>query len=237
MERPLIVITGGSSGIGLATAQAFARAGHPLLLIARHIKPLPALADYPILYAQADVADYDALSRAILDAEQRYGITDCLVNNAGLIDARPFEELQPSDYEKEINTNLLGTLHGIKAVLSRMVEQQRGTIINISSVSDRKTSPVAVGYTASKYAVRALSECLREAEGKHGVRVINIAPGYVRTNIHTRMGISFEEYCQRLGNPDFMTPEELADIIYYCYQLPPHICIRELVVTPTRTAF
>ena len=79
--------------------------------------------------------------------------------------------------------------------------------------------------------------CLREAEGQHGVRVINIAPGYVRTNIHKGMAISFEEYCRRLGNPDFMTPEELDDIIYYCYQLPAHLCVRELVVTPTRTVF
>src|SRR6185369_13856754 len=112
-----------------------------------------------------------------------------------------------------------------------------GTIINISSVSDRKTAPVAVGYTASKYAVRAVSESLREAEGKNGVRVINVAPGYIRTNIHAGMGISFDEYKQALGNPDFLTADELAEIVLYCWKLPPHICIRDIVVTPTRTIF
>ena len=100
-----------------------------------------------------------------------------------------------------------------------MVKRHRGTIINISSVSDRKTSPVAIGYTATKYAVRALTESLREAEAQHGIRVINIAPGYVKTNIHEQMGITFEQYCQALGNPDFMTAED------------------ELVVAPTRTTF
>jgi NADP-dependent 3-hydroxy acid dehydrogenase YdfG len=118
-----------------------------------------------------------------------------------------------------------------------MVERKRGTIINISSVSDRKTAPVAIAYTAAKYGVRALSESLREAEGKNGVRVVNIAPGYVKTNIHRGMGITFEEYCRRLGNPDFMTADELSEIIHYCYRLPAHLCVRELVVAPTRTTF
>jgi NADP-dependent 3-hydroxy acid dehydrogenase YdfG len=104
-------------------------------------------------------------------------------------------------------------------------------------VSDRKTSSVAVTYTATKYAVRALSESLREAEGKNGVRVINIAPGYVRTNIHAGMGISFEEYKRALGNPDFLSAEELADIVLYCWKLPPHICVRDIIVTPTKTTF
>jgi NADP-dependent 3-hydroxy acid dehydrogenase YdfG len=233
----LTVITGASSGIGLATARAFAAAGHPLLLISRHVEPLPELAGASVAYAQVDVADAEGLRRAIEEGEQKFGGTDCLVNSAGLADARAFEDVEPSAYEREIRTNLLGTLNGIKAVLAGMVARGRGTIINISSVSDRKTSPAAVAYTASKYAVRALTESLREAEGKNGVRVVNVAPGYVKTNIHRGMGITFEQYSQALGNPDFMTADELAGIIYYCYQLPAHLCVRELVITPTRTTF
>jgi NADP-dependent 3-hydroxy acid dehydrogenase YdfG len=237
MSQPLAVITGASSGIGFATARAFAAAGHPLLLISRHIEPLAEFAGKPVVYAQVDVADYDALRRAVQEAEQRFGGTDCLVNSAGLADGRPFEQVEPSGYEREVRTNLLGVLNGIKAVLAGMVERKAGTIINVSSVSDRKTCPEAVAYTATKYGVRALSESLREAEGKNGVRVINIAPGYVKTNIHKGMGITFEEYCRALGNPDFMTAGELAEIILYCYRLPAHLCIRDLVVTPTRTTF
>src|SRR5262249_57727633 len=102
--------------------------------------------------------------------ERECGPRDCRVNSAGLADARPFEQVEPAAYELEIRTNLLGVLNGIKAVLAGMAGRGRGTIINISSVSDRKTCPAAVAYTASKYGVRALTESLREAEGKNGVR-------------------------------------------------------------------
>jgi NADP-dependent 3-hydroxy acid dehydrogenase YdfG len=237
MSQPLTVITGASSGIGLATARAFAAAGHPLLLISRHIEALPEFASKSVTYAQVDVADYDTLRHAVEEGEQKFGGADCLVNSAGLADGRPFEQVEPHAYEREIRTNLLGVLNGIKAVLAGMVARKRGTIINISSVSDRKTCPVAVAYTATKYAVRSLTESLREAEGKNGVRVINVAPGYVKTNIHCGMGITFEQYCEMLGNPDFMTADELAGIIYYCYQLPAHLCIRDIAVAPTRSAF
>lgn len=237
MAQPLVVITGASSGIGLAAARAFNIAGHPLLLIARHITPLAEFADRPIRYAAVDVGDAAALRQAVTDAEQQYGGTDCLVNNAGFADARPFDEVEPADYEREIRTNLLGVMNATKAVLAGMIQRQRGTILNVSSVSDRKTSPVALGYTASKYAVRAFSESLREAEGKHGIRVVNLAPGYIKTNIHQGMGISFEEYCKILGNPDFLSAAEFAEILHYCYRLPQHICIRDLVVAPTRSTF
>jgi NADP-dependent 3-hydroxy acid dehydrogenase YdfG len=237
MDRPLVVVTGAGSGIGLGAARAFAAAGHPLLMISRHMEPLAELAGRPVVYARADVADYDAVARAVSDAERAYGGADCLVNSAGIADARVFEQVDPASYEREIDTNLRGVLNATKAVLGGMVARRGGTIVNISSVSDRKTSPAAVTYTATKYAVRALSECLREAEGKNGIRVINVAPGYVKTNIHKQMGISFEEYCRVLGNPDFMSADELAAIILFCYQQPKHICIRDLAVTPTRTTF
>jgi NADP-dependent 3-hydroxy acid dehydrogenase YdfG len=237
MDRPLAVITGASSGIGLGVAQAFAAAGHPLLLIARHMKARPDLDGKPVVYAQADVADFDAVQRAVRDAERAHGPTDCLVNSAGMLDARPFDQVDPASYAREIDTNLRGVLNGIKAVLAGMVERRRGTIINISSVSDRKTAPMAIAYTATKYAVRALTESLREAQAKTGIRIINIAPGYVETRIHEQMGITFDQYRQALGNPDFMTAAELAAIIMFCYQQPAHICIRDLVVTPTRATF
>ena len=237
MADSLVVVTGASSGIGLALARAFSKDGHALLLIARHMKPVADLPAGRTAYAEADVADYAALERAIRGAEAKFGKTACLINSAGLADAREFKQVEPSAFAHEIDVNLKGVLNGTKAVLADMSSRGSGTIFNISSVSDRKTAPVAVTYTATKYAVRALSESLREAEGKNGVRVINVAPGYIRTNIHAGMGITFEEYKQALGNPDFLTAEELADIILYCWRLPPHICIRDIAITPTRTTF
>jgi NADP-dependent 3-hydroxy acid dehydrogenase YdfG len=237
MAEPLVVVTGASSGIGLALARAFSKEGHAVQLIARHMKPVAELPADRTAYAEADVADYGALERAIREAEGRFGKTACLVNNAGLADARDFKQVEPAAFAHEIDVNLKGVLNGTKAVIGDMSARGAGTIINISSVSDRKTSPLAVTYTATKYGVRALSESLQQAEGKNGVRVINVAPGYVRTNIHAGMGISFDEYRKALGNPDFLSAEELADIVLYCWKLPPHICIRDIVITPTRTTF
>lgn len=234
---PLIIITGASSGIGLAVARSFAQRGHALLLIARHMTLPDALAGHPVHCADVDVGDFDRLNQAVRDAEDIFGPAEGLINCAGLADARSFSEVSSSDYEHEIRTNLLGTMNGIKTVFDGMVERKRGTIINITSVSDRKTCAVSVGYTASKYGVRAVSESLREAAAPAGVRVINLAPGYVRTNIHNNMGISLEKHEEMLGHPDFMTAEEVAEIIRYTFELPPHICIRDLVVTPTRSVF
>ena len=82
-----------------------------------------------------------------------------------------------------------------------------------------------------------MAECLQMAEAKNNIRVINVAPGLIKTNIHQNMGISFEEYCQKLGNPTFITPEELAEIIYFCWRLPQRICVRDIVVMPTDCGF
>jgi NADP-dependent 3-hydroxy acid dehydrogenase YdfG len=237
MRKKLVVVTGASSGIGLAIAKAFAQEGHPLLLIARHISSLHMLASKDVAYAEADVTDYAAVEAAIRGAEQRWGEAECLVNSAGLADARDFHAVEPAAFAHEIHVNLTGLLNCIKVVIDGMARRKSGTIINISSVSDRKTSPVAIAYTASKYGVRAATESLREGEGKNGVRVINVAPGYVRTNIHAGMGISFDEYQALLGNPDFMSAEDLAEIVLFCWKLPQSICVRDIVVTPTRTSF
>src|SRR5262249_19345284 len=237
MSQELVVITGASSGIGRGIARAFAAEGNPLLLISRHMAALPELEGKRVRYAQADVANYDQVEAAIRAAEREFGETGCLVNSAGFADARDFLSATAADFAREIDVNLLGVVNCTKAVISDMSRRKAGTIINISSVSDRKTAPVAVGYTASKYAVRAVSESLREAEGKNGVRVINVAPGYVKTNIHAGMGVTFEEYCKALGNPDFMTADELAGIVLFCWKLPPSICVRDICVAPTRTGF
>jgi NADP-dependent 3-hydroxy acid dehydrogenase YdfG len=237
MAEPLIVITGASSGIGLALARAFAKEDHALLLLARHMEPLPDLPQDRIAYAKADVADYGAVELESRRAQDRFGKAECLVNNAGFADARDFKSVDPASYAHEIDVNLKGVLNCTKVVIGDMSARGSGTIINISSVSDRKTAPVAVSYTATKYGVRALSESLREAEGRNGLRVINVAPGYIKTNIHKTMGISFDEYRQALGNPDFLSAEEVAEVILFCWKLPQRICIRDIVVAPTRSSF
>jgi NADP-dependent 3-hydroxy acid dehydrogenase YdfG len=237
MAGPLVVITGATHGIGRALAQAFAREGHALLLLARHAAEIEGLADVPHRFAEVDVADYPRFAAAVEEAEAAFGPTDCLVNNAGFLHVGDFRSRTVDDLDHEIDVLLKGVVHGIRAVLPGMSARKHGTIINVSSIGDRKPGPTGETYHASKAAVRSLAESLQQAEAKNNVRVINIAPGFVKTNIHVGMGVSFEEYCRLTGNPDFIEPERIADIILFCYKQPQAICIRDLVVMPTTSAY
>src|SRR5262249_40232003 len=127
MSQELVVITGASSGIGLAIARAFAAEGNPLLLISRHIAPLPELAGKPVRYAQADVVDYAQVETAIRTAEREHGETGCLVNNAGFADARNFLEVAPADFAREIGVDLIGVMNCTKAVIGNMSRRGSGT--------------------------------------------------------------------------------------------------------------
>jgi NADP-dependent 3-hydroxy acid dehydrogenase YdfG len=237
MAAPLVIITGASQGIGRASALAFARAGHSLLLLARHAAALGELAGAPHRFTEVDVADFASFAAAVAEAEAAFGPADCLVNNAGFLRVGDLGSRSPDDLDRDVDVLFNGVLHGIRAVLPGMTARRRGTIINVSSVGDRKPGPLAATYHASKAAVRSLSESLQQAEAKNNVRIINIAPGFVKTNIHADMGISFEDYSRQLGNPEFIAPERIADIILFCYQQPQAICIRDLVVMPTTSAY
>ena len=237
MAAPLIVITGATHGIGRALALAFARESHPLLLIARHAETIPELANHPHRFAEADVTDYPRLAAAIEAAEAQFGPTDCLINDAGFIHIGDFSKRAVDDLDYEIDVLFKGVVHGCRAVLPGMIARKRGTIVNVSSIGDRRPGPSGETYHASKAAVRSLAESLQQAEAKNNIRIINIAPGLVKTNIHQTMGISFEEYCKMLGNPDFIAPERIAEIILFCYKLPQSICIRDLVVMPTTSGY
>jgi NADP-dependent 3-hydroxy acid dehydrogenase YdfG len=237
VAAPLVVITGATHGIGRALAVAFAHEGHPLLLVARHAKTIPELAKHPHWFAAVDVTDYARLEGAIGEAEKEFGPADCLINNAGFIHIGDFDKRDVGDLDLEIDVLLKGVVHGCRAVLPGMIARKHGTIVNVSSIGDRRPGPSGETYHASKAAVRSLAESLQQAQAKHNVRIINIAPGLVKTNIHEHMGISFEDYCKMLGNPEFIAPERIAEIILFCYKLPQSICIRDLVVMPTTSGY
>ena len=237
MPKPLICVTGGTQGIGKAVAAAFAAEGHPVLSVARHGDP-DRTGDSPLVQqAVADVADSAALEAAIRAAEASHGPVECLVNNAGFLKVGPLAERDPAAMSYEIDALFKGVLNGIRAVLPGMTERRRGTIINISSIGDRVPGPQGEVYHASKAAIRSLSASLQKGQAANNVRIVNIAPGLIKTNIHADMGISFADYCRILGNPTFISAQELADIVMFCWRQPQHICIRDIVVMPTTSDF
>lgn len=236
MSKPLAVITGASSGIGAATAQAFSGAGHPLLLLSRRLDRMEELGLPDTLCVAVDVTDPAAVKAAIAQAETAYGPVGCLVNNAGVMLLGQVDVQDPAEWQTMLNVNVMGVLNGIHAVLAGMKQRGAGTIVNISSVAGRKTFPDHAAYCATKFAVHALTENIREEVSGTGVRLAVIAPGVVETELlsHTTdegIKAGYQEWKQDIGGA--IGPEVVADAIMFAYNQPPNVCIREIVLAPT----
>lgn len=238
MSKPLIIITGASSGIGEACARLFSAAGHPLLLLARRLERLHAL-DLPnSLSRSVDITDRAALVEAVNEAEGRFGPADALINNAGVMLLGEISKQDPAQWEQMLDVNVKGLLNGVHAVVAGMVERQHGTLINVSSVAGRKTFPNHVAYVGTKFAVHGLSENLREELAPHNVRVITIAPGAVETELlsHTTdeaIKSGYQDWKQQMGGT-VLSAEDVAAAIHYAYLQPQNVCIREIVLAATR---
>lgn len=238
MRKPLIIITGASSGIGEAAARLFSNAGHPLLLLARRLERMQALALPDCLCRAVDVSDREAFVAAVKEAEALYGPADALINNAGVMLLGQMHEQDPNQWEQMLDVNVKGLLNGIHALVGGMIERRQGTIINVSSVAGRKTFPNHVAYVGTKFAVHGISENLREEVAAHNVRVVTIAPGAVETELlgHTTdEGIKegYQAWKAEMGG-QVLSAEDVAAAIAYAYQQPQHVCIREIVLAATR---
>ncbi|MBV7316636.1 SDR family oxidoreductase [Shewanella sp. NIFS-20-20] len=237
MNKQLVVITGASSGIGAAMAKAFSAAGHPLLLLARRVELMQALGLDNCVCVAVDVTDANAIKAAITLAQDRFGPVGCLINNAGVMLLGLADEQAPSEWQQMLNINVLGVLNGIHAVLAAMKQAQTGTIINISSVAGRKTFPNHAAYCASKFAVHALTENIREEVAMDNVRVITIAPGAVETELlsHTTnddIKAGYESWKAEMGG--VIAPETIAAAALFAWQQPQNVCVREIVIAATK---
>ena len=238
MTKPLIIITGASSGIGEAAARMLSAAGHPLLLLARRIDRLEALGLPNALCRGVDITDRGALLAAVSDAETQFGPADGLINNAGVMLLGEMSTQDPAQWEQMLDVNVKGLLNGIHAVVSGMIERKHGTIINVSSVAGRKTFPNHVAYVGTKFAVHGISENLREELSPHNVRVITIAPGAVETELlsHTTneaIKTGYQAWKQDMGGT-VLGADDVASAIRYAYEQPQNVCIREIVLAATR---
>jgi NAD(P)-dependent dehydrogenase (short-subunit alcohol dehydrogenase family) len=227
LDDAVVVITGASSGIGRAAALAFARRGSRLVLAARGEQALGETAqECAGLGAQAiavptDVRDEIAVSRLADSAAERFGRIDVWVNNAGVIAYGRFEQLPSEVFRAVIETNLLGQVHGSRAALPYFRAQRRGVLINMSSVWGRVTSPDVSAYVASKFAVRAFSECLRqELTDSPGIDVATVLPQAVDTPIFAHAA----NYSGRPARPvpPLIDPETIAEGILQCAESPAH---------------
>ncbi|MDX1282274.1 SDR family oxidoreductase [Shewanella colwelliana] len=235
--KPLIVITGASSGIGAAMAQAFSVKGHPLLLLARRVEPMEALGLDNTLCISVDVTDATAMKDAIARAEKAFGPVGGLINNAGVMLLGAADVQDPAEWSQMLNINVMGVLNGIHAVLAEMKARKTGTIINISSIAGRKTFPNHAAYCATKFAVHALTENIREEVAMDDVRMVTIAPGAVETALlsHTtdeEIKAGYQEWKAFMGG--VIEPTAVADAAVFAFEQPQNVCVREIVLAPTR---
>lgn len=234
----VVLVTGASSGIGEATARRLAASGHRVMLGARRTDRIAALAEDirssgggEADHRELDVTSLDSM-RAFADAaHSRYGRIDVLVNNAGVMPLSPLDALKVDEWNRMIDVNLRGVLHGIAAVLPFMRTQGSGHIVNIASVSGHRVDPTAAVYSATKFAVRALSEGLRQES--RDLRVTVISPGLTRSELAE--GIS--DTAVREATKDMlkiaMPADAIGAAIDYAIGQPVEVDVSEIVVRPT----
>jgi NADP-dependent 3-hydroxy acid dehydrogenase YdfG len=229
------LITGGGSGIGLASARAFLDEGARVVIAGRDESKLVAAsktlnAGYKLAYFAADVSSVEQVQALVRRATEFLGRIDILVNNAGLnIKDRAIGQLTPQSWNQLIRCNLDGTFYCIQAVLPKMIERKDGVIINISSVAGKRAWPVSgAGYSAAKFGVTALSNCVGAEVKDHGIRVSAICPGEVDTPIlHQRPEPLTEEHRLRI-----LKAEDVAAAVLFVATLPPQVSVPELIIKP-----
>ncbi|MGX7003089.1 SDR family oxidoreductase [Caballeronia sp. KNU42] len=237
----VILITGASSGIGEATLRLLATQGHRLVIGARRTERLAALAEEieasggAIRYRALDVTcatDVNAFAQFALDA---FGRIDVIVNNAGVMPLSPLSAIKVDEWNRMIDVNIRGVLHGIAAVLPAMERQGFGQVINMSSIGGLSVSPTAAVYCATKFAVRAISDGLRQETDR--IRVTVICPGVVESELAD----SISDETARATMRDFrriaLTSDAIARAVAYAIEQPADVDVSEIVVRPTASPF
>ncbi|ACU78507.1 SDR family oxidoreductase [Mycoplasma mycoides] len=234
--KPLVVITGASSGIGLACAKYFSNKGYPLLILARRKEILDNLNLPNTITAKVDVRDFNQLNDAVKKAESIYGPVDLLINNAGIMPMDQYVDQSLEDKYNTLDVNIKGVINGMDAVLKSMLKQNHGTIINISSVAGRYTYADHSIYNGSKFAVNAITEQVRRELSDTNIRFSLIEPAIVDTNLlsTTKNQKILDSYIARKNSLNGgLKPEQLAEVIYYIYSLPQDVVIPELMISHT----
>jgi len=235
------LVTGASSGIGEATAVALAEAGAAVAIGARRRDRLDALAaklqdgGTRVLQLDLDVTDEQACTAAVARTREELGGLDVLVNNAGVMLLGTIVGADPEDWRRMVQTNLMGVLYMTAAAIEGMVEQGSGDIVNMSSVAGRTARKGAGVYNASKWAVNAFSESLRQEVTGRGVRIGLVEPGAVATELtdHITQPEAKRASQEMARTMTRLQAEDIARAVLYLVTQPPHVAVNEVLVRPT----
>ncbi|MGV3618661.1 MAG: SDR family oxidoreductase [Fimbriimonas sp.] len=237
----VVLITGASSGIGEATARVLAQSGAHVVLGARRTDRLEALAAEitaaggSARYRTLDVTQLEDVEAFVAYAEAEFGRIDVLVNNAGLMPNSPMNALKIDEWNRMIDVNIRGVLHGIAATLPRMEAQGSGQIINVSSIGGHATYPTAVVYCATKFAVWAISDGLRQETDK--IRVTTVSPGVVESELASTITHPETQEGMAAFREVAIPAEAIARAIRFAIEQPDDVNVSELIVRPTASAY
>lgn len=237
----VILVTGASSGIGEATATRLVRQGHRIVLGARRTERLQALAERlrdeggQVAYRALDVTRLNDMQDFVAFAEATFGPVDVVINNAGVMPLSPLNALKVDEWDRMIDVNVRGVLHGIAAVLPSMEARGQGHVINVSSIGGHAVSPTAAVYCATKYAVRAISDGLRQETDS--IRVTVVSPGVVESELADTISDTTARDAMKAFRRIALQPDAIARAIAYAVEQPNDVDVSELIVRPTASPY
>lgn len=239
LDGKVAVITGASSGIGEATAEALAAEGAIVVAAARREERLEDLKQRVedtgtrVMTVQCDVTDEEQAHDLIRKANEEFGHVDILVNNAGVMPLSRIEKGLSDQWRQMFDVNVLGLLYVTDAAIQVMKRQGSGHIVNISSVAGRRSNPTTGVYSGTKYAVNAISEALRGELVEYGIRVTIVEPGAVATELTNH--ITDEEVLEgvkEMANMEHLESEDIANAVAYAVTQPRRVNVNEILIMP-----
>lgn len=241
LQNKTAIITGASSGLGAASARALAEKGVRIVAAALDQQGLDAIVSElkgkggEAVGRVSDVTNPEDMKALAQFAQDSFGSVDILINNAGLMLFSNWVDLATDDWEKMINVNIKGYLHGIAAVLPFMLKQKSGQILNMDSVAGHQVGPAAGIYSATKFFVQAMTESMRKELGvQHGIRVNTVSPGVINTGWADKVTDPAGRKAAQELNKIAISPGDIGRAVVYALNQPENVTVNDLIISPTR---
>ena len=241
LQNKTAIITGASSGLGAASARALSEKGVRIVAAALDQQGLDAIVSElkgkggEAVGRVSDVTNPEDMKALAQFAQDSFGSVDILINNAGLMLFSNWVDLATDDWEKMINVNIKGYLHGIAAVLPFMLKQKSGQILNMDSVAGHQVGPAAGIYSATKFFVQAMTESMRKELGvQHGIRVTTVSPGVINTGWADKVTDPAGRKAAQELNKIAISPDDIGRAVVYALNQPENVTVNDLIISPTR---